>query len=67
MLTSDNLTVKTLGPCNYDSPLNLSESTGDGLPDYTPEGTRVLYHMDITPGMKVDSGLTYKTFGCGKL
>ena len=63
MLTSDDLTVKTLGQCNYDSPLNLSESTGDGLPDYTPEGTRVLYHMDITPGMEVDSGLTFEKAG----
>lgn len=63
MLTSDDLSVRTLGPCNYDSPLNLSEVIGDGLPDYTPEGTRVQYRMDITPGVEVDSSLSFEKAG----
>jgi len=63
MLTSDDLTVRTLGPCNYDSPLNLSETAGDGLPDYTPDGTRVQYNVSTIPGKKVDYNLSFEKAG----
>jgi len=63
MLTSEGLTVRTLGPCSYDSPLSLSETIGDGLPDYTPEDTRVQYNVSVIPGEKVDSSLSFEKAG----
>ena len=63
MLTSDDLTVRTLGPCNYASPLNLSETVGDGLPDYTPEDTRVQYNVSMLQGEEVDRELSFEKAG----
>jgi len=63
MLTNEDLKVKNLGPCRYDSPLILSTSPGDGLPDYTVEGTTVPYYVANRPDVEVDRTLAFEKAG----
>ena len=39
--------VATLGPCTVASPIGLSTVHGDGLPNYVPDGMRVLYQVEV--------------------
>ncbi|HUU30173.1 MAG TPA: ATP-dependent 6-phosphofructokinase [archaeon] len=63
MLTKQDLTVQTLGPCKYDSPLRLSSICGDGLPDYIAEGTLIPYYVSRRPDSKVDQNLAFEKAG----
>ena len=63
MLTAEDLIVKTLGPCNYDSPLRLSVTPGDGLPDYTQEGTTVPYQVTGRQGAPPDLSVCFERSG----
>jgi len=63
MLTQQDLTITSLGPCRYDSPLKLSTIPGDGMPDYIPEGTRVSYHVSYHPDADIDRNLAFERAG----
>lgn len=42
--------VRTLGPRQVPSPLQLSSRPGDELPDYVDDGARVLFKVELQPG-----------------
>ncbi|MBW7996568.1 MAG: ATP-dependent 6-phosphofructokinase [Candidatus Glassbacteria bacterium] len=63
MLNSKDLEVARLGPCKYESPLNLSVEPGDGLPDYVPEDARIPYQVSITTGQEKGEGLYFEKAG----
>jgi 6-phosphofructokinase 1 len=46
----DAFAVRRLGPCRYASPLGLSSTPGDFIPDYTADGARVLVEVEYTDG-----------------
>lgn len=47
---SDAFAVRLLGECRVRSPLNLSVTRGDFLPDYTEDHTRVLIDVEFAAG-----------------
>ena len=42
--------VQTLGENTFRSPLKLSNKVGDGIADFVPEGTHVLFDIVLPPG-----------------
>ena len=50
MTVPETLIVQKLGPCKVRSPLNLSSTAGDFIPDYTDESARVLVDVEFNEG-----------------
>lgn len=50
----DRYRVASLGPCTIPSPLGLCTSRDQGGPSYTPDATRVIDQIEISPGGSVD-------------
>lgn len=50
----DRYRVASLGVRAIASPLDLSTATGDLVPDYVPDGTRVLDQVELRPGASID-------------
>jgi 6-phosphofructokinase 1 len=46
----DRFAVRRLGPCTFPSPLNLSSTPGDFIPDYTDDAARVLVEVEYRDG-----------------
>jgi 6-phosphofructokinase 1 len=42
--------VETLGPCTVRSPLALSKTPHDEVPDYVPDEARILFQVELRPG-----------------
>ncbi len=55
--------VQALGLATVRSPLGLSTVSDDGVPDYVPEGTRVLYDTELSPGELPDSSRSFEKAG----
>lgn len=55
--------VQTLGPATVRSPLALSKVLDDGIPDYVPDGTRVLYGTELAPGELPDPSRSFEKAG----
>lgn len=51
------LVVRTLGPAKFPSPLQLSTVVGDGVADYVPDDTRVLFDIELPPGRQTPVSL----------
>src|SRR5208283_793165 len=62
-LTPQDFIVPTLGPATIRSPLDLSSVHGDGLGDFVPDETRVLYQIETGPGRPVRTDLTMEKAG----
>ncbi|MBX3188137.1 MAG: ATP-dependent 6-phosphofructokinase [Labilithrix sp.] len=60
---SPEWTVKTLGERLVPSPLGLSNEPGDGVPDYVPDGTRVLFDVELAPGETCDPSRAFEKAG----
>ncbi len=63
MLNQKELEVRNLGPCQYQSPLKLSTVHGDGLPDYTPDDSRVAYDVTWNQEQTGDHQLSFEKAG----
>ena len=55
--------VRTLGEALQPSPLGLSSTSGDGIPDYVPDGMRVLHDADLSPGELPDPARSFEKAG----
>lgn len=56
-------TVKTLGECAVPSPLGLSTTLGDGIPDFVPDDARVLREVELIEGGRIDPTHTFEKAG----
>lgn len=56
-------TVQTLGMRQVLSPLALSKTAHDEIPDYVPDGTRVLHDAELVPGKTVDLSRSFEKAG----
>lgn len=63
MLTQNDLETKTLGPRSIASPLGLSTSVGDGLPDYVNDRARVIFGVEATAGEAMPPPLLFERAG----
>ena len=63
MLTQEDLKVKSLGEPGFDSMLKLSETAGDGLPDYVPDESRVPYRVIVRPGSEDENQPAFEMAG----
>ena len=63
MFTPDELVVRNLGPREIPSPLALSLTFGDFVPNYVEDDVRVLLHAEVTPGMTVHPELSFEKAG----
>lgn len=59
---SDVFAVRRLGECRVPSPLNLSTTLGDFIPDYTDDGARVLVEVELAEGA-VPSAASFERAG----
>jgi 6-phosphofructokinase 1 len=55
--------VSTLGERSVPSPLALSMVAGDQIPDYVPDGMRVLHDAELSPGELPDSARSFEKAG----
>lgn len=55
--------VDTLGECRVRSPLLLSKVAHDEIPDYVPDGMRVLYDVELSPGEVPDPARSFEKAG----
>ena len=64
----EGVIVQNLGKNNFRSPLGLSNTVGDGLADYVPEGARVLFDVDLMPGeTKPASDVSFERAGAREM
>jgi len=63
MFTRKDLNVKSLGEPGYDSTLKLSTVADDGLPDYVPDETRILFNLGGLPRKDADPELSFEKAG----
>ena len=59
----DRYHVASLGARTIASPLGLSTAFGDQVPNYVPEGTRVLEQVELVPGGSADEGASLEKAG----
>jgi len=45
-----DFTIETLGACSIDSPIRLSNTVGDKVPNFVPESRLIRYRIDAAPG-----------------
>jgi 6-phosphofructokinase 1 len=45
-----DFTIETLGACSIDSPIRLSNTVGDKVPNFVPENCLIRYKIDAGPG-----------------
>jgi 6-phosphofructokinase 1 len=45
-----DFSIETLGKCSIDSPLSLSNTAGDGIPNFAPESRLIRYRIEAVPG-----------------
>lgn len=55
--------VRTLGECKHPSPLGLSTTQNDGVPDYVDDHVRVLHDTDVSEGHAPDTTRTFEKAG----
>lgn len=55
--------VQTLGEPLQRSPLGLSKISGDGIPDYVPDGMRVLHDAELSAGEVPDPTRSFEKAG----
>jgi 6-phosphofructokinase 1 len=51
-MESHDFSIKTLGPAKIASPLKLSRTFGDNIANYVNDSDRLIYDIDITPGVE---------------
>ncbi len=56
-------TVSTLGERSVLSPLGLSKIADDEIPDYVPDGMRVLHDAELSPGEIPDTSRSFEKAG----
>lgn len=56
-------TVETLGERRQRSPLGLSRTAADGIPDYVPDAVRVLHSAELSPGEVPDPERSFEKAG----
>ena len=55
--------ITSLGPRTIASPLGLSTAMGDQVPNYIPDGMRVLDQVELQPGQTVDEACALEKAG----
>ncbi len=63
MLTTEQITVRTLGPCTIESPLPYSTVRGDGIGNFMPDDARMLYRVDYFRGEIIPQELAFEKAG----
>ncbi len=66
MIQPQETVVSHLGECQFRSPLTLNTKHGDGIGNFTPEGTRVRYQVELDPTQPV-SDATFERAGAREL
>ncbi|MBR4189335.1 MAG: ATP-dependent 6-phosphofructokinase [Kiritimatiellae bacterium] len=55
--------IPTLGPCRYASPLALNNVEGDHIGNFTYDGTRIRYQVELAPGAPEDNETFFEKAG----
>jgi 6-phosphofructokinase 1 len=55
--------IPTLGPCRYASPLALNNVEGDHIGNFTYDGTRIRYQVELSPGAPEDNETFFEKAG----
>jgi 6-phosphofructokinase 1 len=63
MTTEDDLTIKTLGAAQHDSPLRLSTTLHDQVADFVPDDQRVLMDVEARADEEIDTSLRLEKAG----
>ncbi len=62
-LTAEMLSVPTLGPVRYESPLRRKFQSGDGVYNFTPDTARLLLHADFAAEQEIRPELSFEKAG----